>query len=92
MAFDDPERPDPAWIDTVPEDDAEGDLAEAYRLTADPKTGDVDHIMKVHSLHTQSLFDHFNLYKTLMYGKGPLKRPQREMIAVVVSGINDCKY
>lgn len=76
----------------VPEGDAQGDLAEAYRISADPATGDVDHIMKIHSLHPQTLFDHFNLYKTLMYGKGPLKRPQREMIAVVVSAINKCKY
>lgn len=82
----------PAWIDTVPESEAEGLLADAYTASADPATDDVDHIMKIHSLNPQSLFDHFHLYKTLMYGKSPLKRPQREMIAVVVSAINRCKY
>ena len=81
-----------AWIETVPEAEAEGTLADAYEKSADPATGDVDHIMKIHSLHPQTLFDHFYLYKTLMYGKGPLSRPQREMIAVVVSAINKCKY
>lgn len=81
-----------AWINTIPEGDADGDLAEYYRLSAEPDTGDVDHIMKIHSLNPQTLLDHFNLYKTLMYGKSPLKRPQREMIAVVVSAINHCKY
>jgi len=81
-----------AWIETIPEDKASGDLRRAYEISADPQTGDVDHIMKIHSLHPQTLFDHFNLYKTLMYGKSPLKRPQREMIAVVVSAINKCKY
>lgn len=81
-----------AWIETIPEDQVEGELVEGYRISADPKTGDVDHIMKIHSLNPQSLFDHFNLYKTLMYGKSPLKRPQREMIAVVVSAINQCEY
>lgn len=89
---DDENKRETAWINTVPESDADGDLAEAYRISADPQTGDVDHIMKIHSLNPQSLFDHFNLYKTLMYGKSPLKRPQREMIAVVVSAINNCKY
>jgi alkylhydroperoxidase family enzyme len=81
-----------AWIETVTEDEAEGDLAEAYATSAEPDTGDVDHIMKIHSLNPQSLFDHYHLYKTLMYGKSPLKRTQREMIAVVVSAINKCKY
>lgn len=89
---DDENKRETAWINTVPESDADGDLAEAYRISADPQTSDVDHIMKIHSLNPQSLFDHFNLYKTLMYGKSPLKRPQREMIAVVVSAINNCKY
>mgnify|MGYP001109496364 CR=1 FL=1 len=83
---------DIAWIETVPENEATGELADSYKVSADPKTGDVDHIMKIHSLNPQSLFDHFNLYKTLMYGKSPLKRPQREMIAVVVSAINKCRY
>ncbi len=32
------------------------------------------------------------LYKTLMYGKSPLRRTEREMIAVVVSAINQCHY
>lgn len=83
---------DVAWIKTIPEGEADGSLAEAYQKSADPQTGDVDHIMKTHSLNPQSLFDHFYLYKTLMYGKSPLTRPQREMIAVVVSCINKCKY
>jgi alkylhydroperoxidase family enzyme len=83
---------DPAWIDTIPEDDAEDEVAAAYAYAGDSKTGNVDHIMKVHSLNPQSMLDHENLYKTLMYGKGPLKRPQREMIGVVVSALNHCVY
>ena len=87
-----PGKRPPAWIDMIAEEEASGDLAEAYARSADPATGDVDHIMKIHSLNPQSLFDHFHLYRTLMYGKSPLKRPQREMIAVVVSAINHCRY
>ena len=82
----------PAWIETVPEADANGLTAEAYQSCGDPKSGDVDHIMKVHSLNPQTMLDHEALYRTLMYGKSPLKRPQREMIAVVVSAINHCHY
>ena len=82
----------PAWIDTIPEDSAEGEVANAYAACGNPKTGKVDHIMKVHALNPQSMLDHNNLYHTLMYGKSPIKRRQREMIAVVVSSLNDCHY
>lgn len=81
-----------AWIETVPEAEATGALKRAYRRAADAKSGKVDHIMKIHSLHPASLIDHMRLYKTLMYGESPLTRIQREMIGVVVSAINRCEY
>ncbi len=81
-----------AWIDTIAEAAAEGDLKRAYQRAKDPKADHVDHIMKIHSLHPQSLLDHMHLYKTLMHGESPLCRAQREMIGVVVSAINRCKY
>jgi len=82
----------PAWIETIDEQNAPDDVVAAYQMCGDPKTGRVDHIMKVHSLNPQSMLDHENLYKTLMYGRSPLKRPQREMIATVVSALNHCVY
>lgn len=81
-----------AWIETVAEEAASGQLQRAYRRAADPKSGQVDHIMKIHSLNPASLLDHQHLYKTLMYGESPLSRAQREMIGVVVSAINRCEY
>ncbi len=81
-----------AYIDTVSEANASGELRRAYRRAADPKTGNVDHIMKIHSLNPASLIDHQHLYKTLMHGDSPLSRAQREMIGVVVSAINRCEY
>jgi len=82
----------PAWIQTIPENKADGEIADAYKACGDPKSGKVDHIMKVHGLNPQSMLDHSNLYRTLMYGKSPLKRPQREMIGVVISALNNCHY
>lgn len=81
-----------AWIETIAEADAGGELQRAYQRAGDPGSDHVDHIMKIHSLHPQSLIDHLHLYKTLMFGEGPLNRPQREMIGVVVSAINRCEY
>lgn len=81
-----------AWIETVAEEEAAGDVQAAYQTCGDRKTGKVDHIMKIHSLHPQSMLDHQQLYVTLMYGRGPLSRPQREMIGTVVSALNHCVY
>ena len=80
-----------AWIEVIPEEEAEGDLAGQYRQLIEP-WGGVDNILKIHSLSPDSLRAHVLLYKTLMYGKSPLKRPQREMIAVVASAANRCHY
>ncbi len=81
-----------AWIETVDEQDADGDVADAYAVCGDHKTGQVDHIMKIHSLNPQSMLDHEQLYRTLMYGKSPLSRAQRELIGTVVSALNHCLY
>ena len=89
---DKPARRAIAWIETVAEEDASGELRRAYVRSGDAQTGTVDHIMKIHSLNPASLVDHLHLYKTLMYADSPLSRAQREMIGVVVSAINRCEY
>ncbi len=89
---DKPARRAIAWIETIAEADASGELKRAYLRGGEAKTGNVDHIMKIHSLNPASLVDHLHLYKTLMYADSPLSRAQREMIGVVVSAINRCEY
>ena len=80
-----------AWIDIIDEENAEGSLKEQYDQLIEP-WGGVDNILKIHSLNPESLAAHVQLYKTLMYGKSPLSRTDREMIALVVSAINQCHY
>ena len=80
-----------AWIKIISEEEAAGDLAGQYSQLIEP-WGGVDNILKIHSLNPESLRAHVLLYKTLMYGKSPIKRPQREMIAVVASAANRCHY
>lgn len=84
--------PGVAWIEVIPEDQAEGELAEIYDEERVPQTGQVDNVLKIHSLHPQTLRDHSQLYKTLMFGKNGLTRPEREMLATVVSAVNRCHY
>jgi len=80
-----------AWIKIIDEENAEDSLKEQYDQLIEP-WGGVDNILKIHSLNPESLAAHVKLYKTLMYGKSPLRRTEREMIAVVVSAINQCHY
>ena len=80
-----------AWIRMVPEDEAEGQLAEFYERMRE-SWGGVDNILRIHSLNTRSLKGHFEVYKSLMRGAGALSPSQREMIAVSVSALNQCVY
>ncbi len=81
-----------AWIDTVPEEQAEGRLAELYRAERDRTTGRVDNILKVHSLHPETLADHARLYHRILHEAGEVSVPSREMIGLVVSNLNGCGY
>jgi alkylhydroperoxidase family enzyme len=91
-ASDGPNRSRPAWIEVIPEDEADGELAVLYDELRSSQTGRVDHVMVIHSLHPQSMRDHQQLYRTLMFGASGLTRPEREMIGVVVSAVNRCHY
>jgi len=53
---------------------------------------DRDNILRIHGIHSRTMRQHYDLYRELMYGKSPLNRIQREMIAVVVSAENQCRY
>jgi len=80
-----------AWIKVIDEKNADGSLKDQYNNLTEP-WGGVDNILKIHSLSPESLAAHNHLYQTVMYGKSPVRRPDREMIAVVVSTINQCHY
>jgi alkylhydroperoxidase family enzyme len=84
--------PEAAWITTVDEERAREQVAAAYAQAASRETGRVANILKVHSLNPRSLLAHRTLFRTLMFGRSPLQRYQREMIAVVVSALNECHY
>jgi len=80
-----------AWIKVIHEDEADGKLKKVYDQMIEP-WGGVDNIMKIHSLNIPSLEAHQEIYVTLMRRKSDLSKIQREMIAVVVSSVNRCKY
>ncbi len=62
------------------------------RIPAADRVDDQDNILQIHSVHSRMMPLHFDFYKELMYSRGPLTRKQREMIGVVVSARNACRY
>ena len=80
-----------SWIEEVSEEDATGALAEAFeRVRA--RRGKLANIMRVQSLAPRAMEAHLDLYLDLLFAKGSLTRPERELIAVVVSVQNGCEY
>ena len=80
-----------AWIPMIQEDKAEDELKEWYDNLREP-WGGVDNIMKIHSQNVNTLKGHYELYLSAMKGTNNLSYKQREMIAVVVSNVNQCHY
>jgi alkylhydroperoxidase family enzyme len=81
-----------AWIRTIDEHEAEDELRELYERYRDPTSGRMDHIGTIHSLHPAGLTTHFELYGAVMRGTRTMPRVDRELIAVVVSQLNQCHY
>ncbi|MBI1723888.1 MAG: carboxymuconolactone decarboxylase family protein [Gemmatimonadetes bacterium] len=71
-----------AFIRYVPEDD----VPEADRVA------DRDNVVQIHAVHPRVMRQHYDLYLEVMRRPGPIPRVQREMIAVVVSATNGCRY
>ena len=80
-----------AWINMISELDAKGELKRLYKKVTEP-WGGVENIMKIHIANPATLDAHLALYTTVMFGKSPVPREDREMIAVVVSALNQCHY
>jgi len=78
-------------IETIEPENATGELKDIYDDLIRSR-GKIAEVHKIQSLNPKSIVNHMELYMTLMFGKSPLKRVYREMVAVVVSKANDCTY
>lgn len=81
-----------AWIETIREDEWDGDLAKLYPDVSDRDSGRVDNIMQIHSLNPTAMAAHNALYESAMRGTPTLRKVERELIALVVSTVNECHY
>ena len=80
-----------AYIDTIDIDDAEGIVKEEYRKGI-KRSGKVYNILKIMSRSPLALKESMRLYLAIMFGESDLSHSQREMLATVVSQINNCHY
>lgn len=80
-----------AFIHVIQPEEADGELKEIYDQILASR-GKIAEVHKIQSLNPRSILNHMELYMTVMYGKSPLKRVYREMMAVIVSAANDCEY
>lgn len=79
------------WIKTIAPEEAEGRLAKIY-AAAISRAGRVFGIVRTMSLAPSVLDASMGLYQKVMYAKQGLARDQRELLATVVSRVNDCHY
>ena len=81
-----------AWIRTVDEAEATGIVKEEYDAAL-ARAGQLYNIVKLLSVRPKSMRPFIELYIAIMFDEdSPLSRIQREMIATVVSKVNECHY
>ena len=80
-----------AWIQTIDEDEATGELKAIYDDIAE-RRGKLSNIMRIHSLNPPTMQAHMDLYLKIVFGKSRLRRAERELLATVVSLTNECPY
>ena len=80
-----------AWIKHIEENNADDNLKELYDEIKASR-GKISNIMKIHSLDPTTMKNHLDIYVSIMFSKSTLSREERELIAVVVSALNNCTY
>ncbi len=80
-----------SYIKQVEEAEATGKLARIYE-GARQRTGRVAHIIQMMSLDGEICGGSMGFYQALMLSENALSRTRKEMLAAVVSNVNDCYY
>jgi uncharacterized peroxidase-related enzyme len=70
---------------------ADDELRAVYERIAGDR-GKLSTIMQVQSLSPRALTAHMDLYMATMFGPSGVTRAERELVAVVVSATNRCRY
>lgn len=80
-----------ARIKVIDYDAATGKLKDIYDDLIRSR-GKLARVHTIQSLRPESIVKHIDLYLEIMFSKSELSRPEREMMAVIVSVANQCEY
>ena len=80
-----------AWIKIIAESEAEGLLARIYEDLR-KRSGRVANVLKLQCHNPQAFQSMIKLYRATMKSDSSLTGAQRQMLAVVVSKANGCRY
>ncbi|MBI1933086.1 MAG: peroxidase-related enzyme [Ignavibacteriales bacterium] len=80
-----------AWIKQINENEATGKLKQVYDEILNTR-GKISNVMKIHSIDVDSMKHHLDLYLSIIYSESNISKEEKELIAVVVSSINNCSY
>ena len=80
-----------AWVEHVPEAEAKGELAELYRQSNELR-GRVPPMIKVLSLRPRVAAAKEALRQSLIGEASSLGARRADMVSVVVSGLNRCRF
>ncbi len=80
-----------ALIRQINESEAKGILKEVYDAAVG-RSGQVANIIKVMSLDARTVQASMKFFAALMKSKNALEPARREMLAAVVSNVNECYY
>jgi uncharacterized peroxidase-related enzyme len=79
------------WIKVTSLEEAKGFLKGEYEAAL-KRAGRIWRIVSIMSQNPRTMKASMDFYSAIMYGRSPLSRSQREMLAVVVSAVNHCLY
>jgi alkylhydroperoxidase family enzyme len=80
-----------AFIDYIPYDDASPELKKLYEKYGGSNRTP-GNVVRIAGPRPRVLDAHIDFFSAIMVGESALTPQQRELIAVVVSGINQCHY
>lgn len=79
------------WIKVFSLEEATGALKREYDKAL-KRAGRIWRIVSIMSQNPRVMNSSMEFYSAIMYGRSPLSRSQREMLAIVVSAANHCTY
>ena len=81
-----------SYIREIEPEEAEGELKEVYRRIVDVRGGRLSPVTRVMSLHPKGMEAVFKTGDVVAHGSSTLGGRREEMIATLISNVNNCDF